>query len=225
MLWCVLWLQFIFSSAVCLSVSVVFLLLSFRVVLTSCCSPKRLQSYYTLICSAYIQQLRSDLKQWFAVCSSCVQPRCSFTVWLVECLVSGWHGIVFSLPPVPLHISVVWDCDSHACLQSCWLILFASYIFFLSFLCCNFFHYYYYCYYCFSFGYSDWLPLNVFQCECMIPMFCVVLILFVYPFAGAGLWIVNTAGHGGGSIWHGLGCWPTAGLFQVPQTSTCDLCC
>ena len=51
----------------------------------------------------------------------------------------------------------------------------------------------------------------------MIPMFCVVLILFVYPFAGAGLWMVNTAGHGGGSIWHGLACWPTAGLFQVPD--------
>ena len=48
-------------------------------------------------------------------------------------------------------------------------------------------------------------------------MFCAVLILFVYPFAGAGLWIVNTAGHEGGSTWHGLGCWPTAGLFQAPD--------
>ena len=134
--------------------------------LASCCSPKHLQSYYTLICSAYIQQLqllRSGLKQWFAVCSSCVQPRCSFTVWLVECLVSGWCGTVFSLPPVPLHISVVWGCYSHACLQSCWLILFASYIFFFhSFVVIVFIII---IIAIIALGYFDWLPLNVFQCD------------------------------------------------------------
>ena len=162
---CVLVLQYVLGAVVrlivairfqCCGVSqrcVVFLLLSFRVVLASCCSPKHLQSYHTLICSAYIQLLqllRSGLKQWFAVCSSCVQPRCSFTVWLVECLVSGWHGIVFSLPPVPLHTSVVWGCYSHACMFAVMLAHFICQLYlFLSFLCCNCFHHHYYCYYCF----------------------------------------------------------------------------
>ena len=46
-------------------------------------------------------------------------------------------------------------------------------------------------------------------------MFCVVLILFVYPFAGAGAHgqVVDTPGQGSGSILQGLGCWPTAGFF------------
>ena len=50
---------------------------------------------------------------------------------------------------------------------------------------------------------------------------CVVLILliFVYPFAraGTGGWVVETAGYGGGSIWQGLGCWPTVRLLWAPD--------
>ena len=39
-------------------------------------------------------------------------------------------------------------------------------------------------------------------------MFCVVSILFVHPFVGAGShgWVGDTAGHGGGSIRQGLSC-------------------
>jgi len=50
-------------------------------------------------------------------------------------------------------------------------------------------------------------------------MFCDVLILFFYPFAGAAArrWVVDTAGHRGGSIQQGLGCWQTAGLFWAPD--------
>ena len=67
---CVFTLQYVFSAVVrlivavhfqCCGVSqryVVFLVLSFCVVLASCCSPRHLQSYYTLICSAYIEQLQ-----------------------------------------------------------------------------------------------------------------------------------------------------------------------
>ena len=44
-------------------------------------------------------------------------------------------------------------------------------------------------------------------------MFCVVSILFVYLLAGTEAygWVVDTAGHRGGSIPQRLGCWPTAG--------------
>ena len=37
---------------------------------------------------------------------------------------------------------------------------------------------------------------------------CVVLIYFIYPFAGVGAHgcVVDTAAHGGGSIGQGLGC-------------------
>ena len=67
----------------------------------------------------------------------------------------------------------------------------------------------------------DRLPLNVFQCD-WCPMFCTcdVLILFFYLFAGVaarGGWVVDTAGHRGGSIQQGLGCWQTAGLFWAPD--------
>ena len=50
-------------------------------------------------------------------------------------------------------------------------------------------------------------------------MFCVVLILFVYPFAGVGAHgqVVDTAGQGSGSIWQRLGCWSTVGLFWAPD--------
>ena len=34
---------------------------------------------------------------------------------------------------------------------------------------------------------------------------------------GARGWVVDTAGHGGGSIWQGLGCWSTARLFWAPD--------
>ena len=44
---------------------------------------------------------------------------------------------------------------------------------------------------------------------------CVVLFYFVYLSIGAGAcgWVVDTVGHGGGSILQGLGCSPTVGLF------------
>ena len=44
---------------------------------------------------------------------------------------------------------------------------------------------------------------------------CVVLFYLVYPFIGAGAcaWVMDTAGHDGGSILQGLSCWPTVGLF------------
>ena len=44
-------------------------------------------------------------------------------------------------------------------------------------------------------------------------------------FVGAGAcgWVVDTAGHGGGSIPQGLGCWPTVGLFWAPNLN-CDEC-
>ena len=44
---------------------------------------------------------------------------------------------------------------------------------------------------------------------------CVVLFYLVYPFiwAGACAWVMDTAGHDGGSILQGLSCWPTVGLF------------
>ena len=96
----------------------------------------------------------------------CVQLGCSFTVCLARHLVSGWCGIVFPLPPLPLYIWVVWGCYNLARLQSCWLILFASC--FLSFLCFNgfhFFYHYYYCYFYFTIVYFVLLPQNVFQCD------------------------------------------------------------
>ena len=48
---------------------------------------------------------------------------------------------------------------------------------------------------------------------------CVVLFYFVYPLVGAGACgsVVDTAGHGGGSILQGLGCWSTVGLFWAPD--------
>ena len=41
----------------------------------------------------------------------------------------------------------------------------------------------------------------------------------VYPFIGVGArgWVVDTAGHGGGSNLQGLGSWPTIGLFWAPD--------
>ena len=50
-------------------------------------------------------------------------------------------------------------------------------------------------------------------------MFCDVLILFFYLLVGAAArgWVVDTAGHRGGSIQQGLGCWQTAGLFWAPD--------
>ena len=136
------------------------------------------------------------------VCPLRVQLGCSFTVWLAKRLVPGWCGIVFTLP---LYIWVVWGCYSLACLQSCWLIIFICQLLsFISFFLMVFiiiiltgFHW------CFS----VWL----------VPMFCAVFILFGYPFIGAGAcgWVVDTAGHGSGSILQGLGCWPTAGLFYA----------
>ena len=30
-------------------------------------------------------------------------------------------------------------------------------------------------------------------------------------------WLVDTVGHRGGSIWQGLGCWATKGLFWAPD--------
>ena len=48
---------------------------------------------------------------------------------------------------------------------------------------------------------------------------CVVLFYFVHLFIGAGArgWVVDTAGHRGGSILQGLGCWLTVGLFWAPD--------
>ena len=48
---------------------------------------------------------------------------------------------------------------------------------------------------------------------------CAVLFYFVYPFIGAGAHgsVADTAGHGGGSILEGLGCWLNVGLFQAPD--------
>ena len=67
-------------------------------------------------------------------------------------------------------------------MQSHWLILFASFFFFHSFVFIIII-----------------IGIIIFQCDCMVPMFCVALILLVYPFAGAGPhgWVVDTAGHGG----------------------------
>ena len=47
----------------------------------------------------------------------------------------------------------------------------------------------------------------------------VVLFYFVYAFIGAGArgWVVDTAGHGGGYILQGLGCWLTVELFWAPD--------
>ena len=47
---------------------------------------------------------------------------------------------------------------------------------------------------------------------------CVILFYTVYPFVGAEArgWVVDTAGHGSGSILQGLGSWPTVGLFWAP---------
>ena len=44
---------------------------------------------------------------------------------------------------------------------------------------------------------------------------CVVSFHFVYPLvvAGARGWVLDTAGHRGGSILQRLGCRPTVGLF------------
>ena len=52
-----------------------------------------------------------------------------FIVWLAEHWVAGMFGIVFSFPCLPLYILVVGGCYSLACLQSYWLILFASCLF------------------------------------------------------------------------------------------------
>ena len=45
--------------------------------------------------------------------------------------------------------------------------------------------------------------------------------IFVDPLAGGGGaargCVVDTAGHGGGSIRQGLACWPTVGMFWVPD--------
>lgn len=48
---------------------------------------------------------------------------------------------------------------------------------------------------------------------------CDVLFYFVYPFVGVGArdWVVDTAGHGDGSILQRLGCWPAAGLVWAPD--------
>ena len=50
-------------------------------------------------------------------------------------------------------------------------------------------------------------------------MFCDVLILFVYLFTGAAPrgWVVDTAGHRGGSIQQGLRFWQTTGLIWAPD--------
>ena len=75
------------------------------------------------------------------MCSSAVVLLCS--QWGVQFLV----GVELYSPSLAslFDIWVVWGCYSLACLQSHWLILFASF-FFLSFLC---FHYYYYWYHYF----------------------------------------------------------------------------
>ena len=50
-------------------------------------------------------------------------------------------------------------------------------------------------------------------------LLCVVLFYFVYIVMGAGArsCVVDTAGHGSGSILQGLGCWLTVGLFWAPD--------
>ena len=125
-----------------------------------------------------------------------------FTVWLAERSVSGLFGNVLFLPPLPLDILVVGGCYSLACLQSSRLILFAS-CFFIplfqwlsSLLLLPLLLY---------FSLFGWLSLNVFQCD-WCPCLC-CLIFFVYPFvlAGACGWVLDTAGHEGGSILQGLG--------------------
>ena len=47
----------------------------------------------------------------------------------------------------------------------------------------------------------------------------VFLFCFVCPCIGAGAlgWVVDTAGHGGGSILQGLGCLPIVELFLGPK--------
>ena len=56
-----------------------------------------------------------------------------------------------------------------------------------------------------------------------------VLSYFVlfFPCIGAGArgWVVDTAGHGGGSILQGVGCSPSVELSFGHLTSTCDECC
>ena len=84
-----------------------------------------------------------------------------------------------------------------------------------SFLYFNGFHYYNNCYYYFILVYFDWVPQNVFQCD-FCPSLC-CLILFCLSLHCGDSSVVDTAGHRGGSILQGLGCWPNEGLFWAPD--------
>ena len=55
----------------------------------------------------------------------------------------------------------------------------------------------------------------------------VVSFFSVYPFVGAGAhgWVVDTAGHEGGSIQQGLGWVGLLANHRVVLTSTCNECC
>ena len=84
--------------------------------------------------------------------------------------------------------------------------------FFFSFLCFNGFHY-------FTLVFFDRFHRMSFSVtgvhiSCYLNFICLSL-----RWAGGGArgWVVDTASHGGGSIWQGLGCWPTAGLFWAPD--------
>ena len=138
-----------------------------------------------------------------------------FTVWLAECLVAGLFGIAFPLLPLPLCILVVGGCYSLACLQSSWLILFASCFFiplfqWLLLLILLLLLFY--------FSLFDRLPLNVFQCDWCPCMCCLVLFcLSLHWGVGPNGWVVDTAGNEGGSILQGLRCWSTVRLFWAPD--------
>ena len=140
-----------------------------------------------------------------------------FTVWLVERLVAGLFGIVF---PLQLYILVVGGCYCLACLQSSQLISFASCFFILLFQWFSLLLLLFLL--LFTFVYFDWLPLNVFQCDCCPCWCCLILFCLSLPWGG-GSWL------GCGYSWP-RGWFHPAGVGQLYSCfrnliSTCDECC
>ena len=206
-------LQCIFSVAVCLSVT---LGLSVALYSQSChlalfqrhvVPPSVFTHFIPLAvvcafsgCSFYGQVFSNS--QWSAhcVCSLavvllCGQQSVQFLVGVELCspslpslYTSGQFGVVIVL---------------HVCSHVGSLFLFASC--FLSFLFFNGFHYYYF----------DWLPLMFFSVTSADVLCCLYFIWLSVIGAGACGWVVDTAGHGSGSILQGLRCWPTTELFQA----------
>ena len=109
------------------------------------------------------------------------------TVWLVERSVAGLFGIVFPLPPLPLCILVVGRCYSLACLQSSWLVLFASCFFIPLFqwLSSSLLLLLLLLFYISLF---DRLPLNVFRCDWCTCLCCLILFCLSLHWGG-GLWL------------------------------------